>query len=44
MERKKNKVGRPKLKIDKQDLERELKKYIERKTNSNNYFSKSKNW
>lgn len=44
MERKKNKVGRPKLKINEQDLERELKKYIERKTDGNNYFSKSKNW
>ena len=44
MNKLKNKVGRPKLKINEQDLERELKKYIERKTNGNYYFSKFKNW
>ena len=44
MNKLKNKVGRPKLKINEQDLERELKKYIERKTNGNYYFSKFENW
>lgn len=43
MERKKNKVGRPKLTINEKDLQRELKKYMERKANSNNYIPKFRN-
>lgn len=44
MNKAKNKVGRPKLNINEEELQEELRKYIERKTNSNNYFSKFKNW
>lgn len=44
MNKAKNKVGRPKLNINEKELQEELRKYIERKTNCNNYFSKLKNW
>ena len=44
MNKAKNKVGRPKLNINEEELQEELRKYIERKTNGNYYFSKFENW